>query len=205
LTTRSPDRGRAALAGLLLLALCGCALRPVTEAPPPLPSNWLERRELLQQQRDFSLRGRVAVAAGERGFLASLRWVQQGEQAQIRLDGPLGLGALAIETDGAALLVTTARGERLDGEAARTELERQLGFALPLDSLRYWVQGLPSPAAPAAESLEAGQPRLARLEQLGWTVDYSEYQPAPAEHRPRRLVANNAGARVRLLIESWLP
>ncbi len=179
--------------------------RPVTESALALPPDWPTRRELLQQQRDFSLRGRVAVAAGEQGFSASLRWTQQGEQTQIWLDGPFGLGALAIETDGAALLVTDARGQRFDGEAARVELERQLGFAVPLASLRYWVQGLPSPVAPADEALENGRPRLARLEQLGWTVEYREYQPAPAAHRPRRLVASYAGARVRLLIERWLP
>jgi outer membrane lipoprotein LolB len=204
LTKPSADRARAALAGLVLVALSGCAVRPV-EPARPLPSDWPGRRELLQQQVDFALRGRVAVAAGEQGFSASLRWLQQGEQAQIRLDGPFGLGALALETDGTELRVTTGRGERLDGEAARIELERQLGFALPLDSLRYWVRGLPSPSAPAAESLDAERPRLARLQQQGWTVDYTEYQPAPAEHRPRRLVANGAGARVRLLIESWMP
>jgi outer membrane lipoprotein LolB len=205
LTTRSPDCSRFALAGLLWLTLAGCALRPVAEAPLLLPSDWPARRELLQQQREFSLQGRVAVAAGEQGFSASVRWAQQGEQTQIRLDGPFGLGALAIETDGAALFVTNARGQRFDGEAARVELERQLGFALPLAALRYWVQGLPSPGAPAAEALENERPRLARLEQLGWTVEYREYQLAPAEHRPRRLVASHPSARVRLLIESWLP
>lgn len=205
MTKRSAEHRRAALAAFALLALSGCALRPVAELPLLLPSDWAARRDILQQRPDFALRGRVAVAAGEQGFSASLRWIQHGERAQIRLDGPLGLGALEIENSAGALIVTTGRGDRLDGEAARLELERQLGVALPLDSLRYWVQGLPSPSSPATESLEADRPRLVRLEQQGWTVDYTEYQPAPSEHRPRRLVAKGPAARVRLLIESWQP
>lgn len=205
MTTRSLDRTRRALAGLVLLALCGCVARSLEPLSEPLPDDWAARRGLLQQQRDFALRGRVALAAADQGFAAGVRWVQRGAAAQIRLDGPLGMGAVTIETDGAALRVTTGRGERLDGEAARLELERQLGFALPLDALRYWVRGLPMPDVPATEWLEEGRPRLARLEQQGWTVEYLEYQPAPAEHRPRRLAASATGARVRMLIESWTP
>ncbi len=189
--------------GLVAVLLVGCALRPSEDSLPPLPADWAARRALLQQHGDFALQGRVAVVAGEQGFSAALRWSQRGAQTRLRLDGPLGLGALAIDADERGLRITNARGERLDGEAARAELERQLGFALPLESLRYWVRGLPAPFAPAEEVLEAQQPRLAQLQQQGWLVEYSEYQSAPAEHRPRRLVATNEVARVRLLIESW--
>lgn len=182
-----------------------------TRAPAPdalldasaLAPDWAQRRAQLQADAAFAVAGRVAVAAGEQGFTAGLRWQQRDARGEIRLDGPLGIGALAIDTDGDALRVATGRGVRLEGAAARAEIERELGFALPLDALRYWVRGVPSPASTAVETTAGDAPRLQRLQQDGWTIDYTEYQPAPGAHRPRRLIAQNGVARVRLVLERW--
>ena len=55
---------------------------------------------------------------------------------------------------------------------AREGLTQQdSGFDPPLDSLRYWVLGVPEPGHPAQESLDALQ-RLASLEQDGWQIQY---------------------------------
>jgi outer membrane lipoprotein LolB len=205
-----------ALALACIALLAGCASRaPLAPAPLPelnLAADWPTRREQLRAVDAFTLTGRVAVAAGEQGFSAGLRWQQRGPQGAIVLEGPFGMGALAIETEADELRVTTGRGERFEGAAARTALEEQLGFALPLVALRYWVRGLPAPAeAPsgatppdvAEELVDAAAPRLQRLLQLGWNIEYTEYQAAPFDYQPRRLVARNGAARVRLVIERW--
>jgi outer membrane lipoprotein LolB len=189
-----------ALPALALLA--ACATVPRIEPPPAKP--WAERRAELQALRDFELRGRVAVMAGEEGFNASLRWLQEQETARLALDGPFGAGGLELLAQGENLELRTARGERLDGEAARAELERRLGFAVPLGSLRYWVLGAPDPLPPAEESLDADQ-RLARLEQTGWIVDFDRYVLANGRWLPQRLTARRADARVRLVVDRWLP
>jgi outer membrane lipoprotein LolB len=175
-------------------------------APPAelnLAADWPTRRAQLLAFDEFTLTGRVAVAAGEQGFSAGLRWQQRGPQGAIVLEGPFGMGALAIDTDADQVRVTTGRGERFEGAAARAALEEQLGFALPLAALRYWVRGLPAPADVAEELLHVAAPRLQRLQQQGWSIEYTEYQAAPFDHQPRRLVAQNGSARVRLVIERW--
>ena len=196
-------------AGCVVAALLTGACAPRAPLPDAvtesvaLASDWTQRRAQLQADVAFSVAGRVAVAAGEQGFSAGLRWLQRDERGEIHLDGPLGIGALAIATDGDALRVATGRGARLEGAAARAEIERQLGFALPLDALRYWVRGVPSPLSTAIETTAADAPRLQQLQQDGWTIDFTEYQPDPFAHRPRRLVAQNGVARVRLVLERW--
>jgi outer membrane lipoprotein LolB len=192
-------------AGVAVLLLTACASLP--EPSPvtlPVPIDWPQRRAQLQQRADFTLKGRLAVAAGEEGFSAGLRWQQRDADGLIELDGPFGVGGLRLQVRGAALELTTARGERLDGAAARGELERRLGFALPLESLRYWVRGVPDPARAADERLDATAQRLAGLAQGGWTVDYAAYVEDPAGGPlPRRLSAVREGARLRLVIEAW--
>lgn len=188
------------LAPLTLAALCACAAAP--RAPEPSGEPWPERRAALQAVEEFVLRGRVAISNGEEGFNASLRWEQEGGAARLALEGPFGVGGLQIETAGGELSLRTARGEALDGAAAREALERELGFALPLASLRYWVLGVPDPALPAEEVLNQSQ-QLVRLVQDGWQVEYGPYRRTEAGWRPQRLVVRRDPARVRLVIDRW--
>jgi outer membrane lipoprotein LolB len=198
-----PRAGAGLVAAVAALCLAACATLP-PPAPITTPVDWPQRRAQLQRNGDFTLKGRLAVAAGEEGFSAGLRWQQRDAAGLIELDGPFGVGGLRLQLRGEALELTTSRGERLDGDAARDELERRLGFALPLESLRYWVRGVPDPASAADERLDAQAPRLAGLAQAGWTIDYPAYVDDPARGAlPRRLSAVREGTRLRLVIEAW--
>ena len=158
----------------------------------------------LQQREQFELKGRVAVAAGQEGFNARLRWVQKGESSQLSLDGPLGVGGAQVALDDEKLSVRNSRGETLSDSAARSELTARLGFDPPLHSLRYWVQGVPDPGAPASETLD-DQQRLATLEQDGWRIQYSDYRPAGDGSLPQKFTLQKEGVRVRMLIDTWVP
>lgn len=199
----SPPRIRSAsFAGALALCalLAACPAVPRRPEAPALP--WPERRAALQALDEFVLRGRVAVATAEEGFNASLRWEQAGEGARLSLDGPFGAGGLEIEARADAFTLRNSRGETLDGEAARAALERELGFGLPLGSLRYWVLGVPDPALPAEEALNEAQ-QLTRLVQGGWTIDFGRYARVEGLWRPVRLTVRREAARVRLIIDRW--
>ncbi|HYB66505.1 MAG TPA: lipoprotein insertase outer membrane protein LolB [Steroidobacteraceae bacterium] len=187
-------------AAAALLALAGCrTLPPPAPAAPP----WDTRRPELQAREHFELKGRVAVAAGSQGFNARLRWAQDGGRAQVALEGPLGAGAVHIDTHGSDLDITTASGARLTSAAARAELSARLGFDPPLASLRYWILGVPDPASPADETLDPARQHLTRLEQQGWRIDYGSYVAVGSEWLPGRLTLERADVRVKLLVDDW--
>jgi outer membrane lipoprotein LolB len=194
--TRAGLRGGALV--WLAVAFAGCPTMPQR----PEPQSWDARRTELQSRDSFALAGRVAVAAGREGFNARLRWQQSGATSELALEGPLGAGGVRILSDGSQLEVHTSRGEALDAEAARAELERRIGFEPPLASLRYWVLGVPDPASPAVEVLDA-EARLASLEQSGWRIAYDEYAVVEGRWLPRRLTLQNGDVRVRLLVDNW--
>jgi len=187
-------------AAVTLVALAGCRT-----APPVLPAGpaWEVRKPQLQARSHFTLKGRVAVAAGADGFNANLNWTQDGERSQLTLEGPLGVGGAQITASGAQLSVVTSRGQRLDSDAARAELTTRLGFDPPLSSLRYWVLGVPDPTQPASESLDPLQQRLSSLTQSGWHIDYQAYAPSGGESLPARLTLQRDAVRVRLLVDEW--
>jgi outer membrane lipoprotein LolB len=190
---------RGAFLALLTLAACRTAPPPA----PPASLQWGERRPQLQALQHFALKGRIALSAGGSGFNANLRWRQEGDQSQVALEGPLGVGGMQISARGTQLDILNSHGEHISSDAAHAELRARLGFDVPLTSLRYWVLGVPDPASPAQEILDAEQQRLASLAQDGWQVNYAAYESAGSEALPARLTLERETVRVRLLIEDW--
>jgi outer membrane lipoprotein LolB len=191
---------RSAVLFVIGIMLAGCPSMPRRDAVEP--QSWDARRTELQARESFALSGRVAVASGQEGFNARLRWEQSGAASEVALDGPLGSGGVRIRSDGANLQVATSRGEELDADSARAEIERRIGFDPPLGSLRYWVLGVPDPASPASEVLD-GEARLASLEQDGWRIEYADYAAVDGRWLPKRMTLNHGEVRVRLLVDNW--
>jgi outer membrane lipoprotein LolB len=191
--------GRVLAALGLAAVLAGCVTAPVGPAPTIA---WRVRRPALQELERFGLDGRVAVAVGDQGFNAGIRWAQAGAVTRLALTGPLGAGGVQVTANGADLSVVTSSGKRMGNAAARAELQEKLGFEPPLTSIRYWVLGVPDPATPASVRLDSQQ-RLTELTQDGWQVDYASYMPVGAEWLPRLLTLRRAGVRVRMIVEGW--
>ncbi len=180
------------------LALAGCAAAPVA---PPAGTTPEQRRAALQALDRWSLAGRVAVAAGERGGTASLDWTQAGEGAAIELRGPFGAGAVRLSLAGGELSLSDGE-TRLEGADARRYLERELGVALPVRELRYWVLGVPAPGSAWEETLGPdGLPE--RLVQQGWAVSYERYRPVGGVELPSRVTAAAGATRVKLTVARW--
>ena len=195
-------RGALALLVIALVTswLAGC--RTVPTPAPAISEPWEVRRAALQQRDRFNLSGRIAVAAADEGFSARLRWQQQGQRSQLALDGPLGVGGVRITADGDRLNVVSSKGQQLDDDAARQEVQARLGFEPPIASLRYWVLGVPDPTHPADEVLD-NEKRLATLKQDGWQIEYTAYSPVQGEWRPSKMTLKRDDVRVRLLVDGW--
>jgi outer membrane lipoprotein LolB len=196
---------RLRLVGLVI----GSALLAACVTPPRAPATVTldadAQRAFLQQLQAFELSGRIAGAVGKEGFSAQLDLAQRGQRARLGLRSPLGFGSATVEIDGREVQFRSSRGESLSGPAALQALQARLGFEPPLASLRYWLLGVPDPAAPAGapQSLEEGQ----SFEQDGWRITTRETLPTQAApgrlELPRRVTLERAPVRLRVLIERW--
>jgi outer membrane lipoprotein LolB len=192
---------------VLLLMLAGCRTAPAPKVIGPGPgadAPWPVQREELARLDRYSLDGRVAVAASGQGFSASLRYQQDAARAAMALDGPMGLGGMRLELAGEELQVTTSSGESLDGSAARAEIERRLGFPMPLAELRWWLLGLPAPGDAALDQ-DAVTGEIRGFQQFGWKVHVETREPALGFSLPKRLTVQREGARLKLAVDRWQP
>ncbi len=188
----------------LLLWLAGCRTvpPPAVIVGPGAGAPWSEQRTSLEKLDHYSLTGRVAVAANGQGFSGNLRYRQQAQRADVALDGPLGMGGLRMALEGDRLNISTSKGEQLDGPEARAELERRLGFDLPLDQLRWWLLGIPAPGESTLDQ-DAASGEIHGFQQNGWRVNIDSRLPALGFALPQKLTATREGTRLKLLIESW--
>ena len=196
---------RAALgAAALAVLLAGCRTVP-TPAPvfgPGADAPWPEQRAALERLDQYSLTGRVAVAANGQGFSGTLRYQQQPHRSDLALDGPLGMGGIRVVLDGDALAISNSRGEQLDGDAGRAELEQSLGFSMPMAELRWWLLGIPAPGEASIDA-DAVSGEIRSFLQGGWKVSIDARAPALGFALPQRLTATREGARMKLLVDRW--
>lgn len=175
-------------------ALAGC----VTTRPAPPPYPWDQRVIELQRAEGWQLDGRAAVVYGTQGWQAALHWRQSGTFAEVNLSGPFGIGALVLKQGPDGLSLNGAP----PSDAVMTQLQDKLGFVLPFDNLRYWLLGIPNPAA-AYELSRNEQDRARTLNQAGWNIVYDRYTPLRGDLLPTRLSLSREDVRVRIIIDRW--
>ena len=167
---------RASLTCATLLALAACASFPRPEFAEisrsgrfALTAAWNEG----EPPRRESSSGRFTLHAGA------------GTQ-MLDLSSPLGttVARIRIDSSGAVLTAPSAEGMR-EVRSANAEALTQdvLGFRLPMDGLRDWIQGRPA-AAPPATSVEGDARNPDRFVQNDWRVSVAERNAG----QPRRLV-----------------
>jgi outer membrane lipoprotein LolB len=182
-----------------LLLLTACASRPPLMVT--YPGQWPAHAQAALDWQDWELQGRVALRMDDEGWHGGLHWTQRADAYAIRISGPFGQGGVQLE--GEAGRVRLQQGERVSRAADAEALMRQeLGWSLPLAGLDHWVRGVPRHPDQARLAFDA-QGRLARIEEAGWVVDYQGYDEGTAPPLPTRISLEQAGLRLRLVVDQW--
>jgi outer membrane lipoprotein LolB len=182
----------------LILFCCGALPACVTNRPAPPSVQWEQRVSMLQLAGAWQLDGRAAVALGTQGWQATLNWRQDDIHAEVHLAGPFGIGALLLRQEPNGLSLNGAP----PSDAVLSQLHDRLGFALPLDNLRFWLLGIPDPHLPFAITRN-DQDRARQVTQAGWSIVYDRYMPVAGDLLPARLTLSRDEVRVRIVIDHW--
>jgi outer membrane lipoprotein LolB len=202
-------RGQAGLVVACML-LAGCAAQAVRESPS-FPGTVAQiqaqaaRVAVLEAHPRWSLQGRVAVSNGREGGNGRIDWQQDGPRFAVSLSAPITRQSWRLSGDGSsARLEGLDGGPREDSDAERL-LHEATGWVIPVAALSAWVRGAAAVGLPKAALQFGSDGRLARIEQGGWTIDYSGWQSEPGlgMELPRHLLASRGEAKVRLVIDGW--
>jgi len=185
---------------LLVLFISGCTSAP---KPPPVADTeaaWQQHQRQLSAIQSWQLQGKLALRSEQQSGSAQLWWRQNRQRFDLRVTPPFGIGKLRIRGDDSEVILYPASGRPLRAANAEALLQRSVGWSLPLQSLRYWVLGLPA----EAEQIELdNQGRLHSLAYQGWQVEFVDYQRAADVMLPSELFLRYQELQLRLAIHDW--
>jgi len=198
-----PGAGAAGVWLLVVIAgLNGCSTVRAPAVSADAEQRWQARQPKLVELTHFTVEGRLGVQSASEGWHVSLRWRQDDGRFNLLLSAPLGQGSAQLEGDDREVTLTMADGRRWTAPDAESLVAQIVGTSLPVNGLRYWVRGLPMPGGPALRALD-DEGRLQALEQAGWRIAYRGYQQVEGRELPTKLFMENAGYKVRLVVDTW--
>ncbi|MFO7994781.1 MAG: lipoprotein insertase outer membrane protein LolB [Marinobacter sp.] len=192
------------------LILGGCTSLQVDPLPEGLteqpPAGWTEDRTRLDRFRQWELSGKLAVKQpSDSGTAVINYWKQDQEAYELELSSSfLGMGRTTLEGVPGFIELTLPGGDQYQSGDPEALIEAATGWQLPLNSLTWWIRGLPGPEGDFRLFFD-DQDRLAVIRQQGWEIRYDrwktfidDYPPLPA-----RVTAVKGEKRVRLVVSHW--
>jgi outer membrane lipoprotein LolB len=189
---------------LTALLAAGCSIAPPREPPDADAGElWLQRTQQLGHLAGWTFSGRAALSGDEvPSRTVRIHWRQENGAFDIAFQSLLGQRVAELSGDAGGVTLRMPGEEPVVAAGSRELLGAALGWSAPVESLRYWVLGLPDPAARGDPDLDPWG-RAVRLRQDGWLVEFAQYVGVGALELPRRLTVTHPGLRIRLVIDQW--
>ncbi len=192
-----------------IYALLAISLTSACAIQPAQPSDQVDSNQHLSQLADlkqWQANGKASVTNDQQSLTLTVEWQQQGDQLQVSMTGPLGQGNGQLSGSPGQYQLLGPQGEFY--AANLNDFSWQLlGTDLPLDSLRWWLLGMPDPNL--AYSISFNDLGLAgEITQAGWQIHYPRYQgqelPLPNRIDLKQLDSTSTGNnRARIVITQW--
>ncbi|WP_250450195.1 lipoprotein insertase outer membrane protein LolB [Caballeronia sp. ATUFL_M2_KS44] len=173
-------RGALGFAAAAALVLSGCAVQP--RVP-----NTSAASTSLSTQTSRAYHGRFAVQyndqnGAQRNAYGNFDWQETGDTVTLQLRNPLGQTMAIVTSSPSLATLELPNRQPVNADNVSDLMQNTLGFALPVEGLRYWLQPSAAPSSRAETTLdpESNNGRPKEIKQDGWTIDYLAYADAPA-------------------------
>ena len=166
---------------------------------------WQRHQQQVLGLEKWQIQGRVGFYTEHEAWPGELNWQQNHQQYDVRIIASLGAGSIRIfTTEGGVMLENSSDPRPHFSPDPQALLKQQMGWDLPIDSLRYWVRGIPSPLEkdPGKWQLDASG-RLANLQQAGWSIEFDRYKPNAGIVLPGKVLMEHKDLSVKIVIRKW--
>ena len=196
-----------------LVMLGGCATQ--TKAPAPAETlmkpvsaqaAWQQRQADFARMMSWRLQGKVGLQFKDQSASFNLSWLQNGtDQYEMNIKNPLTGSIMAYLKGNRADVTLQANGKTYKDASAERLLQGQLGVSLPLEGMKYWVRGVPSPDSPVDQVKLDGLGRPEMLQQAGWLVEYTGWKGNDWKALPEKINLSRVpdNTKVKVIAKDW--
>ncbi|WJF89955.1 lipoprotein insertase outer membrane protein LolB [Paraburkholderia bonniea] len=170
---------RAGITATAVIALAGCTSFRSQEPTAA------DAASTIATQTNNARHGRFAVQyvdqnGQQRNAYGNFDWQETDATVTLQLRSPLGQTLAIVTSSPASATLELPNRQPLTASNVAELMENALGFALPVEGLRYWLQPAPAPTSRARTEMDPHQQgHIRQISQDGWTIDYLAYADAP--------------------------
>jgi outer membrane lipoprotein LolB len=204
---------------LSLIFLSACQTWPSSKSVVEADQYWHQdsvyfdsARARVEQLQQWRYTAKVGITTPTVREVANIVWSIEDQANDVRLFGPLGIGAVSLQFDQYGAALSDNGGLIHRGGSAQSLLTKIVGWPIPIDALSSWLHVLPKPGSVYRYRLNEIGTEVTQLDQLGWQIQYSSYrlygEGDSAALLPRKIVAtkvlpNQEKMVVKLVTKSW--
>jgi outer membrane lipoprotein LolB len=148
--------------------------------------------------------GRLGVKSPQGAWNANLFWEHENSQDRLRVSGPFSQGVVSIILQKDLIYINEGNGKIETTRDPSESIKRRLGFEVPVESLRFWMMGLPAPDEDYLQPVENQDSARRGFTQRGWSLAFEQFVPLAGESVPQRILLQGNQVRLKLIIDSWM-
>lgn len=163
---------------------------PLDEATVPtvsVPTHW-------------QLSGKIALSNGQDSGSGRLEWQQDGDFFNMSLRSPISGQSWQLLGGPEGCALEGFKPEPVMASTPEELVRRELGWELPVGSLKGWLFGQVNPGA---RTRVDDNGRLLEQSDDGWTITYRDWREQQGHWLPGKVFAKKKPYQVRLAIQTW--
>lgn len=150
----------------------------------------------LYSQKKWLFEGRMVLISQQDSWSAQMIWNHDADLEKVKLVGPLGQGGLVISLAKGKVRIDKGSGNVFESNEPAELVARETGIIIPIESLRYWVLGLPDP-------LQSFHDTDGGFVQLGWLCEFKQIITSNLGLVPKKILISNDKVRMKLIVDKW--
>ena len=188
---------------LAVITITACTTTPPREFVADPSKKWEQRKSELSEIKDWLLNGRVAIINGHESWHLSMKWQRHNDKYILDLSGPFGAGHAQLTGTKEGVVLVDADKNYFFAESPDRLLREVTGLRMPVQSLLYWMRGLPNWNIKNKSQKLDNFGRLALLEQDGWKIRFKRYLNVEKHELPQKIFIDGFDLKVKIFIDEW--
>ncbi len=163
---------------------------------------WKQRQRQLNVIKKWDIKGSLGITYNDQTEFAHFEWQRQNTAYAITLSSTLDIGSVKLIGDAKQVTLWKSATDKVTAATPEELMQTQLGWSLPLENLKYWIVGLPSPKMLYKATYDAYN-HLATLKQGNWRIQYLGFAAFKGIDLPMKLTITNPQLHVKIVINTW--
>lgn len=185
------------------LFLISCSARQLAPDHEAALFAYQNRASGLKTLTAWDLTGKLSLDDSTDGGSGRLRWQVRDTRSIMNFRGAMGKGAWQLNSSPGFAELLRADGSITRSASLSDLVNSELGWHIPVDSLKWWVLGVAAPGSTEGLDLDE-QGRILAMQQDGWNISFDRYRLFGSFELPVRMDAVRGRYRVKLAVASWV-